>query len=188
VNFSFVDMKTPRNVARRNGRFAGLMENGGEALKLTCSIFRCTVIALLSVFAVGCAQVPLQDSAASDAAKRFSEPTEGMAGLYIYRDSSFGGALKKDIWIDNECLGESAPNTFFYTLVSGDEPHTLSTESEFSPNNLSITPASGENYFIRQYIKMGVFVGGANLEEVEPEKGKLAVLKLNLAKSGSCSR
>ena len=111
-----------------------------------------------------------------------------MAGLYIYRDSSFGGALKKDIWVDNECIGESAPNTFFYTLVSGDEPHILSTESEFSPNDLSITPASGENHFIRQYIRLGVFVGGANLEEVEPEKGKLAVLKLNLAKSGSCSR
>ena len=146
------------------------------------------LIGVLSVFAVGCAQVPLQDSSASDAAKRFLAPEEGMAGLYIYRDSSIGGALKKDIWIDNECLGESAPNTFFYTLVSGDEPHILSTESEFSPNNLAITPTSGENYFIRQYIKMGVFVGGANLEQIEPEKGKLAVLKLNLAKNGSCSR
>ena len=154
----------------------------------TYSVSKCALMALLSVFVVGCAQVPLQDTAASDAAKRFPAPEQGMAGLYIYRDSSFGGALKKDIWVDNECIGESAPNTFFYTLVSGDEPHTLSTESEFSPNELLITPASGENHFIRQYIKMGVFVGGANLEEVEAEKGKLAVLKLNLAKSGSCSR
>ena len=152
------------------------------------SVSKFALMALLSVFVVGCAQVPLQDTAASDAAKRFPAPEEGMAGLYIYRDSSFGGALKKDIWVDNECIGESAPNTFFYTLVSGDEPHTLSTESEFSPNKLLITPASGENHFIRQYIKMGVFVGGANLEEVEAEKGKLAVSKLNLAKSGSCSR
>ena len=38
------------------------------------------------------------------------------------------------------------------------------------------------NYFINQYIKMGVFVGGAGLELVNEEEGKKAVASLDLAK------
>jgi len=40
----------------------------------------------------------------------------------------------------------------------------------------------GMNYFVRQYIKMGVFVGGANLELVPEEEGKKGVSECNLAK------
>ena len=94
----------------------------------------------------------------------------------------FGTALKKDIWIDNKCLGESAIKVFFYQDVKGNEEHKLSTESEFSPNVLVINTESGKNYFIRQYIKMGAFVGGANLELVDEEEGKKAVSKLDMAK------
>ncbi|HHV6932376.1 TPA: DUF2846 domain-containing protein, partial [Haemophilus influenzae] len=42
---------------------------------------------------------------------------------------------------------------------------------------------SGKNYFIRQYIKFGVFAGGANLEQVSEEEGKKAISKLNMAVS-----
>jgi hypothetical protein len=34
---------------------------------------------------------------------------------------------------------------------------------------------------------MGVFVGGANLEIVDAEKGKEDVSKLEMAKTGNCS-
>jgi hypothetical protein len=46
---------------------------------------------------------------------------------------------------------------------------------------------AGKNYFIRQYIKMGVFVGGAGLEQVPEEQGKKDIAQLEMAKPGKCS-
>ena len=84
--------------------------------------------------------------------------------MYVYRSNNIvGSALKKDIWVDGECLGETARGVFFYKEVDGNKNHTISTESEFSPNHLKIEVQSGKNYFIQQYIKLGFFVGGANL-------------------------
>lgn len=142
----------------------------------------------LALFVTGCASVPMANKAESDQAKSFAAPPEGQSGLYIYRDSNYGGALKKDIWVDGKCIGESAPKTFFYTTVAGDATHTISTESEFSPNNLELFVKSGVNYFIRQSIKMGVFVGGAKLQVVEEKQGVNAVKGLTLAQGGACSK
>ncbi|MDR3087051.1 MAG: DUF2846 domain-containing protein [Azoarcus sp.] len=120
-------------------------------------------------------------------AKEFNPPSQGNAGVYIYRDSFIGKALKKDIWIDGKCVGESAPDVFFYAEVEGEETHKVDTESEFSPNTLEMMFESGKNYFIRQFIKMGVFVGGAGVEQVAEEQGKKDVAKLEMAKPGKCS-
>jgi hypothetical protein len=124
---------------------------------------------------------------ASNDAKAFSAPPEGKAGLYIYRSSGVGTALKKDIWVDGKCVGESAPNIFFYEEVDGGEEHKVSTESEFSPNELIVKTDGGENYFVKQYIRMGLLVGGANLELVDEVEGKQAILKLEMARKGTCS-
>jgi hypothetical protein len=136
----------------------------------------------------GCASVPMETESVSVKAKSFNPPTEGNAGLYLYRSSGPGTALKKDIWVDDKCIGESAPNVFFYEEVKGNEEHKISTESEFSPNDLLLKTESGNNYFIKQYIKFGVFVGGANLELIEEEEGKKDVSKLEMAKKGTCSK
>lgn len=143
-------------------------------------------VLLLSALITGCASVSLEDQAASDKAKQFAPPAEGNAGLYIYRNSPIGVALKKDIRVDGKCIGESAPNIFFYTEVKGNETHEVSTESEFSPNKLTMMFNAGKNYFIRQYIKFGVFVGGADLELMLEDQGKSDVSKLSLAKNGNC--
>ena len=136
----------------------------------------------------GCASVPMEDKAQMDIAKKFDSPSDENAGLYIYRSGSFGGALKKDVWVDGKCIGETAPNVFFYEEVKGNEEHKVSTESEFSPNDLMINTEGGKNYFVRQYMKMGAFVGGAGLELVGDEEGKKEVAKLEMAKKGSCSK
>lgn len=121
-------------------------------------------------------------------AKMFSPPSQGNSGLYIYRSGSFGSALKKDVWVDGKCIGETAPNTFFYEEVTGDQEHKISTESEFSPNDLLVKTESGKNYFVKQYLKIGIFVGGAGLELVDEEKGQKAVQELEMAQKGSCSK
>ena len=136
----------------------------------------------------GCSTVPLEPKKVAESAKAFNPPPKGKAGLYVYRDSIFGAALKKDIWIDNKCLGQSATKVFFYKPVKGNQEHVIATESEFSPNKLTLKTKSGKNYFIRQYIKMGVFVGGANLEVVDAKKAKKAIRELNMAKNGTCRK
>lgn len=146
-------------------------------------IFALCTVALVS----GCASVKMESQEASDRAKKFEPPVAGKAGLYTYRDSFVGKALKKDVWIDGKCIGESAPDVFFYTPVDQGK-RVLSTESEFSPNDLTVVFEAGKNYFIRQYIKLGVFVGGAGLEQVPEAQGKEAVAKLQLATPGSCSK
>jgi hypothetical protein len=144
-----------------------------------------TVTAILLIS--GCASVEMASKAESTKAKEFNPPDKGNAGVYIYRDSFLGKALKKDIWIDGECIGESAPDVFFYTEVEGGKNHKVDTESEFSPNTLELMFEAGNKYFIRQYIRMGLFVGGAGLEQIPDAQGKLDVAKLEMAKSGKCS-
>ena len=136
----------------------------------------------------GCASVKMESAETTAKAQEFAAPAQGQAGLYVYRDSFIGKALKKDIFVDGKCLGESAPNVFFYTQVQGNKEHTLETESEFSNNSLKMLFESGKNYFVRQYIKMGVFVGGAGLEQVDESKGKDAVRELKMATPGTCSK
>ena len=90
--------------------------------------------------------------------------------------------------MDSRCIGESAPDVFFYTEVKGNTEHKLPTESEFSPNDLQLRTESGKYYFLKQYLKPGVFVGGAGLEVVPEAEGKAARAKLNLAKGVVCSK
>lgn len=135
----------------------------------------------------GCASVNMATQEESAKAKKFLPPAPGNAGLYVYRDSAFGAALKKDIWVNKKCLGESASQVFFYTEVPGNQRHIIETESEFSPNALEVFFKTGEHHFVRQYIKIGAFVGGANLEEIEADKAKDAIKALGLAQSGVCS-
>ncbi|MCP4186758.1 MAG: DUF2846 domain-containing protein [Gammaproteobacteria bacterium] len=145
------------------------------------------LITLLFPIFTGCASVPMVSDEKTEVAKKFIPPSDGNAGLYIYRSGSFGGALKKDVWVDGKCIGETAPNIFFYEEVKGEEDHKVSTESEFSPNDLLVKAKSGMHYFIRQYIKMGLLVGGAGVELVDEAKGKEDVKSLKMAKKGNCS-
>lgn len=153
---------------------------------MSMQIHKVVIASLISLTMVGCATVPLASQQASDQAKAFKAPSAGHAGLYIYRSGHFGSALTKSIWVDKQCLGKSAPNTFFYTEVSGNQQHTISTSSEFSPNSITLTTDSGKNYFVNQYIKPGVIMGGANLKVVSESKAEPLFKHLELAKQGSC--
>jgi len=135
----------------------------------------------------GCASVNMASKEESALAKEFKQPAPGNAGVYLYRDSFAGQALKKDIWIDGKCIGESANKVFFYTQVPGGKNYKIDTESEFSPNTIEAMLTADKNYFFRQFIKMGVFVGGAGIEPVSEEQGKKDVAQLEMAKLGNCS-
>ena len=141
----------------------------------------------LTLILSGCASVEMESSEKSNLAKKFNSPSPNKAGVYVYRkDTHFGAALKKSVWIDKECIGETAKGVFFYQEVDGDKEHTISTESEFSANDLIIKVKSGVHYFIEQYIKLGLFVGGAGVEQKDEATGKKDLAELNMAKKGNC--
>ena len=150
--------------------------------------FRWFLLVPILVIVSGCASVPLETAQINKVAKQFDPPSDGKAGLYIYRNTFYGGAAHTDVMVDGHCIGSSAPYVFFYEEVEGDKSHKVSTESEFSPNDLIVKVKSGMHYFIRQYIKFGVFVGGAGLELVDEEKGKKEVSELDMATKGTCSK
>ncbi len=146
-------------------------------------------LTMTSVLFAGCASVPTEQAEVSNVIKQVKAPSANNAGLYIYRSNSMvGGALKKDVWVDDECIGETARGTFFYHEVLGNIQHKVSTESEFSPNDLIIDTKAGDNYFVKQYIKPGLIVGGAGLKLVTEAEGKQAISDLDLGIKGKCSK
>lgn len=134
-------------------------------------------VALLS----GCASVPMESAEKDQTLKTFPAPPENQAGLYIFRDSAMGPILKKTVKIDNDVVGETAMNTYFYRVVSPGQ-HVLATESEFSDNAINLNAEAGKNHFVRQSIKIGLFVGGAKLQEVTESEGKKGVTNTELAR------
>ena len=134
---------------------------------------------LLAVM-TGCASVPMASEADDIAAKTFAPPPADKAGVYIYRNSNFGSALKKTVFIDGEPIGETGPMTYFYTLLEPGE-HQIATQSEFGENDIVMNAEAGKNHYVRQYIKMGVIVGGSGLELVDEYEGQAGVLKCKRA-------
>jgi hypothetical protein len=143
-------------------------------------IFIGGVVVFVSLLS-GCASVPLASKEQDAALKQFSLPVGDKAGLYIFRNTFVGQALKKTLSIDGAVIGETANKTYFYREIMPGQ-HTLSTESEFGDNSITLLAEGGKNYFVQQYIKMGAFVGGAGLKIVSEDEGKREVLKCELAK------
>ena len=135
---------------------------------------------VLAVFFSGCAAVPKAPKAEDLARKTFNLPQEGFAGVYIFRNTRWGAAIKRYIKIDGETIGEIAPMTYLYHQVSSGK-HAIATESEFAEYTIVINMESGKNYFISQYLKHGVFVTGTGLKHVSQDQGMDGVLECDLA-------
>jgi len=142
------------------------------------SVVGAAFILLLSA----CATVEMESVEQDTLRKAFADPSAGKAGLYIYRNSMFGAAIKKSLTVNGIPAGAPAINTFLY-LETDPGSLLVSTESEFGNNDITVDSVAGQNYFVRQYIKMGLLVGGADVEEVSMEKGKKGVMECKLAKS-----
>lgn len=148
-------------------------------MKTTSSMLG-SLLLVLALFLASCASVPMASAEQDAASKTFATPGPGEAGLYVYRDTFVGQALKKTVSLDGVPIGETANKVYLHLRIAVGE-HRLSTESEFSDNDLTFTAEAGKNYFFEQYIKFGVFVGGANLRAVSEAEGKQAVLRCRQA-------
>ena len=68
--------------------------------------FMMSAAALSFAILTGCASVPMESPEKDQAYKTFPAPPQDQAGLYIFRDSMLGAALKKTVKIDDEVVGE----------------------------------------------------------------------------------
>jgi PBP1b-binding outer membrane lipoprotein LpoB len=128
-----------------------------------------------ALLVTGCASVPMASKSADSAAKAY-KADPGKANVYIYRNETFGAALKMPVAIDNAPAGETASKTYiFHQLSPG--THTITSQDK---STLSLDAKSGSNYFVWQEVKMGLVSGGSELHLVDEAKGKAGVAECSL--------
>lgn len=89
--------------------------------------------------------------------------------IFFYRPSSFGAALRPDVMLNNEKVGEAIAHGFFYVdQRPGDCQVVTSTEVE---RKLSFVLDKGQTRYVRFSVSMGFFVGHVYGELVEPDVG-----------------
>lgn len=137
---------------------------------------------LLAAILSGCASVPMGDPQKDAQLKSFT-PKSDVAGIYIYRNESFGAAVKMDVAIDGKKIGQTAAKTYLYTEVSPG-PHTITSLSENS-DRLDIEFTTGKIYYVWQEVKMGLLYAGTKLHLVDENVGQKGVGESKLAAGGN---
>ena len=127
-------------------------------------------IALLS----GCASVPEASPELDQAAKTFSAPRD-KAGVYVYRNENFGAAIKLQLLLDGNYLGETAAKTYIYAEVPAGR-HTLTGKGE-NDSAVTFDAVAGRLYYVWQEIKMGLMTARNELKLVDEATGRAGVME-----------
>jgi len=141
------------------------------------------IIILIAVFAgvvSGCATLPMASLEDDALAKRFvTAPDKSL--IYLYRNELFGGAVPFQVSIDGQVAGQTIVNTFLKWDVPPGE-HVIKSHSENPPSLLLVTKP-GKAHFVRQEIKMGMWMPRSLLYEVSEQEGKAAINECKLVTS-----
>ena len=140
-------------------------------------------ITLLSILFVGCASSPKIDSNLNQKVKTLTSPAEGKAGIYV-----IGASVPRDLWLDGQCLGTTGKKGFFYQEVLGGSEYIVSTESEFSPNHLTVKTEPGKFYYVQQYTKPSLVTVSSDVKLIDEVKGKQEIAKYSLVTVNKCYR
>jgi hypothetical protein len=137
-------------------------------------------LALIGIWCFsGCARVPMASKEADLAAKEFKAPTNGKAGVYIYRNEIMGAAIRMRLAIDEQPLGRTAKKTYHYVeLTPGN--HTIKGTAE-NDSVLDVNLSANKLHYIWQEVKMGFLYARNKLQLVDEEKGQKGVLESKLA-------
>lgn len=132
-----------------------------------------TTCALVGVLALsGCASVPMADKNADVQAKAFM-PASDKATVYIYRNETFGSAIKMPVLIDNVSVGDTASKTYIEKQLAPGQ-HTITSKTE-KDSSVSINMLAGQIYYVWQEVKMGMWAAGSALHVVDAQKGQAGV-------------
>jgi hypothetical protein len=123
---------------------------------------------LLAICAVlgGCASGPKLNSVQDTIPKL----PDDRGRVYFYRTQVLGFAIQPSINLNGQKVGSCVPNgVSIADMAPGSYVATAATEVE---HKVSFSLDKGEEKFIRCEISMGLFVGHANLELVDPATGR----------------
>lgn len=118
------------------------------------------------------------DAKQNAAAKTFAVAPD-KAAIYVYRNESMGAAIKMDVAIDGQPIGQTAANTFLFKEVAPGK--RVITSSAENTETLEIDAKPGIAYFIWQEVKMGLMSARNKLQLVDEATGKKGVAETNLA-------
>jgi PBP1b-binding outer membrane lipoprotein LpoB len=137
------------------------------------------VISTVTLMFAGCASVPLAPQNEDQQAKTFTAKSN-TAGLYIYRNETFGAANKLKVSIDGQEIGKTAAKTYFYKEVQPGK-HVISSKAE-NTSELTVDALAGKVYYIWQEVKLGAFSARTKLQLVDEATGQKGVSESKLIK------
>ncbi len=125
----------------------------------------------------GCAAVPMGDPAQDASLKKFNAPQD-KAALYVYRNETFGAAVKMGVVLDGKMIGDTAAHTYLYKEVDPGH-HTVVSKSE-EDSEVNFDAVAGHVYYVWQEIKMGLWQPNSKLHLVEAKEGQAGVTESKL--------
>lgn len=134
---------------------------------------------LATVLSTGCASVNMADASQDAQHKTFTAPAD-KAGIYVYRNETFGAAIKMPVAVDGQVIGQTAANTYLYKEVAPGK-HKVESLTEGSDNKVEVDVKAGTLTYIWQEVKMGMWAAASRLHLVDPEQGKKGVMETKLA-------
>lgn len=145
-----------------------------QRIKMAAALF----IAIL-VF-TGCASVPMASMEQDTAAKSFAVKPD-KANIYVYRNETFGAAIKMPVALNGKLVGDTASKTYLKLEVQAGE-HTLLSKTE-NDAIVKLNAEAGKNYFVWQEVKMGVWAARSALQLVDEQVGKAGVNECKLVEA-----
>ena len=137
-------------------------------------------VAVLALNLVGCASVTMGDAKQDAALKTFTAPKD-KAGVYVFRNETMGAAIKMDVAMDGQAIGQTAANTYLYKEVApGKHTFTSKTENE---STVEIDAKPGTLLYLWQEVKMGFGSARSKLQLVDQAQGQKGVLESKLAET-----
>jgi hypothetical protein len=139
---------------------------------------RVASLIVVAVLATGCASVPKATLEADRFAKEF-RTTPGRTNLYVFRDETFGAAVKMTVALDGRILGDTAAKTFLLASVDPGS-HALVSKTE-NDARLDFVAEPGKNVYVWQEVKMGVMMARSKLQLVDEESARARINECSLA-------
>jgi len=136
------------------------------------------LLAFTTLFAVGCASIPMADPAADKAAKAFLVPP-GKSRIYVYRNEYLGGAVTINVLLDDRNMGQTVAKSYLVADVDPG-PHKIVSIAE-NQDLLELTTLGGRIYYVWQEVKMGFMYARNKLQLVDERTGQAGVLESSLA-------
>ena len=134
---------------------------------------RLLAILLVATGLIGCAS----GMKYSEFQPQMPNPNPDIGRIFFYRPSALGAALRPDVMLNNEKVGEAISHGFFYVdRQPGEYQVVTSTEVE---RKLSFVLDKGQSRYVRFSTSIGFFVGHVYGELVEPDIGMKEIQDCN---------